>query len=181
MRSKPSVESLKQIQNLVLATQIQNLAHRFRIEGKHSFNFLDSQSKQLTESSISKNLIKALPKINNEARQRSLAESKALKSLDSAIFAQQKSHKMCSTQVHTATRPLLAQSLRRHYCIFLTHFCHHDKGECRYALTRYISHLIFAAQKWRNFAIALRPRAYARTIYYIWQSLTQSFLKWEIA
>ena len=90
MRGKPSVESLKQIQNLVLATQIQNLAHRFRIEGKHSFNFLDSQSKQLTESSISKNLIKALPKINNEARQRSLAESKALKSLDSAIFAQQK-------------------------------------------------------------------------------------------
>ena len=84
------MESLKQIQNLVLATQIQNLAHRFRIEGKHSFNFLDSQSKQLTESSISKNLIKALPKINNEARQRSLAESKALKSLDSAIFAQQK-------------------------------------------------------------------------------------------
>ena len=33
----------------------------------------------------------------------SRAESK---DLDSAIFAQQKSHKMCSAQVHTAPRPL---------------------------------------------------------------------------
>ncbi|WP_394996234.1 hypothetical protein [uncultured Helicobacter sp.] len=28
--------------------------------------------------------------------------------------------------------------LKIHYCIFLTHFRHHDKGERWYALTRYI-------------------------------------------
>ena len=54
--------------------------------------------------------------------------------------------------------------LKMHYCIFLTHFHHHDKGEGRLVLAHLHIDVIFALQKWRNFAIALRHRAYARTI-----------------
>ena len=62
--------------------------------------------------------------------------------------------------------PLLAQSLRRHSCLLSPTIAHHEAGERWYALTRYISHLIFAAQKWRNFAIALS--LCLRTHYYLY-------------
>ena len=65
--------------------------------------------------------------------------------------------------------------LKMHYCIFLTHFYHHDKGEGRLVLAHLHIDVIFALQKWRNFAIALRHRACARTIYLIWQSLAKVF------
>ena len=59
-----------------------------------------------SKSIASKILYKALPNTNNSACvSTSRAESKDSKALDSAIFAEQKSNKMCSTQVHTDTRP----------------------------------------------------------------------------
>ena len=59
-----------------------------------------------SKSIASKILCKALPNTNNSAcASTSRAESKDSKALDSAIFAEQKSNKMCSTQVHTDTRP----------------------------------------------------------------------------
>ena len=58
-----------------------------------------------SKSIASKILCKALPNTNNSAcASTSRAESKDSKALDSAIFAEQKSNKMCGTQVHTDTR-----------------------------------------------------------------------------
>ena len=65
-----------------------------------------SESKQLTESTTPKNPSEALPDSNNSAcGSTSRAESKDSKSLDSAIFAEQKSNKICSASAHTDTRP----------------------------------------------------------------------------
>ncbi|WP_394997102.1 hypothetical protein [uncultured Helicobacter sp.] len=48
-----------------------------------------------------------MPNINNSAcASTSRAESKDVESLDSAIFATQKSNKICSASAHTAPRPL---------------------------------------------------------------------------
>ena len=69
------------------------------------------ESNQLTESTTSKNLIKALPNLNSVRVSASRAESMPI---DSAIFAEQKSHKMCSAAAHTTPRPLRGvQSLEK--------------------------------------------------------------------
>ncbi len=68
-----------------------------------------SESKQLTQSTTSKNLIKALPNLNNVRDSASRAQLQ-----NYAIFAAQKSHKMCSASAHTAPRPLRGvQSLEK--------------------------------------------------------------------
>ncbi|WP_394995426.1 RNB domain-containing ribonuclease [uncultured Helicobacter sp.] len=59
-------------------------------------------SSEITESTTPKNLSKALPNINNVRNSASRAESMAI---DSAIFAQQKSNKICSAAAHTDARP----------------------------------------------------------------------------
>ena len=75
-------------------------------ESKEGLESSFSESKQLTESTTPKNPSEALPNINNSAcASTSRAESKDLESLDSAIFAEQKSNKICSASAHTDTRP----------------------------------------------------------------------------
>ena len=46
--------------------------------------------------------------------------------------------------------PLLAQSLRRHYCLLFPTIAHHAAGECRLVLSHLHIDWIFAAQKWQN-------------------------------
>ncbi|WP_394908982.1 glycosyltransferase family 61 protein [uncultured Helicobacter sp.] len=92
-----------------------NLTHNSRISAASQArdSQIDSESKTLTESTTPHNPNKALPDSNNGCDSTNRAESK-VKSLDSAIFAEQKSNKMCSTQVQTASRPLRgAQSLEQ--------------------------------------------------------------------
>ncbi|WP_394997665.1 invasion protein CiaB [uncultured Helicobacter sp.] len=74
-------------------------------ENTESKESLDSSlSSSDSESTTSKNPSEALPNINNSACvSTSLAESMGI---DSAIFAEQKSNKMCSASAHTDTRPL---------------------------------------------------------------------------
>ena len=88
-----------------------NLTHNPRISGKPSAecktdsesNSTNSDSKQLTESTTSKNLCEALPNINNSAcASTSRAESMPI---DSAIFAQQKSNKYVGAIAPTISRP----------------------------------------------------------------------------
>ncbi|WP_394994749.1 hypothetical protein [uncultured Helicobacter sp.] len=70
--------------------------------------------------------------INNSAcASTSRAESKDSQSLDSAIFAQQKSNKMCSTQVHTDTRPCRGgkNALKKCSSAFLAFLTRQGKSE----------------------------------------------------
>ena len=89
-------------------TEIQeNTESRVGLDSR--FNNSDSESsftdsKTITESTTSKNFSEALPNLNNSAcDSTSRAESMPI---DSAIFATQKSHKICSASAHTAPRPL---------------------------------------------------------------------------
>ena len=60
-----------------------------------------TESKTITESATSKNLCEALPNINDSA-----CVSTSLAQLQNcAIFAQQKSNKICSASAHTTSRP----------------------------------------------------------------------------
>ena len=49
--------------------------------------------------------------------------------------------------------PLLAQSLRRHYCLLVPTIAHHEAGEGRLVLAHLHIDLIFALQKWQNLKI----------------------------
>ncbi len=74
-------------------------------------NPIDLESKKLIESTTLQNPNKALPDSNNGCDSTNRAESKTL---DSAIFAEQKSDSNMSHEVHTDTRPLRgAQSLEQ--------------------------------------------------------------------
>ena len=86
----------------------------------HNTNFLKklrfvASDSSLTESITLENLNKALPDSNNNVRvSTSRAESKDVESLDSAIFATQKSNQYVGALAPTTSRPLRGvQSLRK--------------------------------------------------------------------
>ena len=99
---KPSAECKENTESKKnLDSRFSNSDSESRGNIESSFNFLDSKSKQYTESPTPKNLIKALPDSNNNVR-----DSASRAQLQNcAIFAKQKSHKMCSAAAHTDTRP----------------------------------------------------------------------------
>ena len=100
--SNPYVDGVVEIQDTTSDTTESSPIDSQKQNLESSF----SESKNLTESTMLKNLNKALPNINNSAcASTSRAESKDLESLDSAIFAEQKSNKICSASAHTDTRP----------------------------------------------------------------------------
>ena len=100
--SNPYVDGVVEIQDTTSDTTESSPIDSQKQNLESSF----SESKQLTESTTPKNPSEALPDSNNSAcGSTSRAESKDSKSLDSAIFAEQKSNKICSASAHTDTRP----------------------------------------------------------------------------
>ena len=101
--SNPYVDGVVEIQDTTSDTTESSPIDSQKQNLESSF----SDSKQLTESTTSKNLCEALPNINNSAcASTSRAESKDSQSLDSAIFAEQKSNQYVGALAPTAPRPL---------------------------------------------------------------------------
>ena len=112
LTGKPHIESNTDSESTYnLESRFKNLDSNLESNATESKSKNISESKKLIESTISKNPNKALPDSNNGCDSTDLAESNTL---DSAIFAEQKSDSNMSHEVQTASRPLRgAQSLEK--------------------------------------------------------------------